>query len=57
MIICCKDCPNRKPACHGSCEEYKRRLEEQKKRLEWLKDESKKTNAVIRGTFDSMRRR
>ena len=22
-ITCCRDCPNRSPECHGSCEEYK----------------------------------
>ena len=57
MITCCKDCTDRRPSCHDSCEKYKRQLEEQKKRLEWLKGENKKTNAVIRGTFDSMRRK
>lgn len=22
MILCCKDCQKRHPACHGSCPEY-----------------------------------
>lgn len=48
MITCCKDCPNRKPACHGSCEEYKRQLEEQKKANEWLGKANKQSGEIVR---------
>lgn len=48
MITCCKDCPNRKPACHGSCGKYKRQLEEQKKANEWLGKANKQSGEIVR---------
>ena len=36
MIICPKDCPDRKQGCHSQCEKYKKNLAEYRKRREWL---------------------
>lgn len=54
MMTCCKDCPNRKPACHGSCEEYKRQLEEQRKTCEWLREANKQSGKIVRDTIKAM---
>lgn len=37
----CKDCKDRHPACHGSCDRYK----EWKRRLEKVNEERRKYNA------------
>lgn len=39
-IFTCKGCPNRKPACHGSCEKYKREQIENEKARAYLSRDS-----------------
>lgn len=35
-LPCPKDCPNRRPACQGSCQTYLAWAEERKKAKAWL---------------------
>ena len=43
--ICPRECPNRQPGCHGSCEQHKKyqeALEEQRRaKAEFIKDRQK----------------
>ncbi len=44
-ITCCKDCANRHPACHGSCEKYI----QQKAELDARKAEARKQYEINKG--------
>ncbi len=44
-IDCCRDCPDRKPGCHGSCETYK----QQKQEYEQTKEEKMKQAKIQQG--------
>lgn len=44
-ITCCKDCPNRFPGCHSTCEKYI----QQKNEYEKAKAERKAKSAVQQG--------
>ena len=35
-INTCKDCKERRPACHDTCERYKKRIEEYRKEKDML---------------------
>ena len=37
----CKDCENRKPACHDHCEAYQQRKEENLKKKKWLMEQNR----------------
>lgn len=44
-ITCCKDCPNRHPGCHGSCNKY----QEQKAEYDETMSEVKEKRGVSQG--------
>lgn len=56
QITCCKDCPDRHPGCHGSCEKYKaQRAEYDAKKAECMEKYNiaaglyeQRTNAVFK---------
>ena len=43
---CCKDCPDRYPACHDKCEKYKTAKAEWDERRELIKAEKSKAVAL-----------
>jgi hypothetical protein len=48
IITCCKDCPDRYPGCHGSCEKYK----EQRAKYDAEKAEVMKRFNVACGLYE-----
>ena len=46
--FCPKDCPNRKPKCHGSCERHKKYQEENEATKEAKRKEGMKHQAIER---------
>lgn len=50
IFTCAKDCPGRKPGCHGTCEKYKREAAENQRRLDAEK-KRRQENAYEVDTF------
>lgn len=49
-ITCCKDCPDRIPGCHGSCEKYK----QEKAEYDATMEEQNRKKAVKAGLDASL---
>jgi hypothetical protein len=55
FITCCKDCPDRFPGCHGSCEKYiTQKAEHDKRAAEYRKAHS--VSSVDYQKFDGIMR-
>lgn len=52
--ICPKDCPRRRPGCHGSCPDYPRRLAEYHAEQAYNREQKARISDSIRGVIATL---
>lgn len=52
--ICPKDCPQRRPGCHGSCPDYPRRLAEYHAEQAYTREQKARISDSIRGVIATL---